>query len=175
MAIYTQRLILRRWELSDKEDLFLYAQDPDVGPITGWPPHKTIEDSINIINEVYKGQECYAICQKEDNKAIGTIELMLNPETPTECELGFWLGKPFWGKGYMPEAAKALIKRAFTELNMETIWVGYYDGNQKSKRVIDKLGFEYHHTDPNSYVVPMNEYRICHMSQLTRESWTKSL
>ena len=41
----TERLILRRWEDSDAEDLFKYASDPDVGPIAGWPPHQSIEES----------------------------------------------------------------------------------------------------------------------------------
>lgn len=44
-----------------------------------------------------------------------------------ECELGYWLGEPFWGRGYMPEAAGALMKRGFEELGMSTIWCGYYD------------------------------------------------
>ncbi|MCM1227237.1 MAG: GNAT family N-acetyltransferase [Clostridium sp.] len=61
-----------------------------------------------------------------------------------ECELGYWLGEPFRGKGYMPEAASVLLKRGFDELGMTTIWCGYYERNQKSKRVQEKLGFEYH-------------------------------
>ena len=56
-----------------------------------------------------------------------------------ECELGYWLGEPFWGRGYMPEAAYALMKRGFETLEMTTIWCGYYDGNKKSKRVQEKL------------------------------------
>lgn len=57
-------------------------------------------------------------------------------ERDDECELGYWLGEPFWGRGYMPEAANALLKRGFAELGMTTIWCGYYDGNEKSKRVV---------------------------------------
>ena len=148
----TQRLILRKWTEEDAESLFEYAKDPEVGPITGWPPHKNVEESKNVIRNVLNGAECYAICRKENNIAIGSIELILNSHTDMterddECELGYWLGQPFWGRGYMPEAASALIRHGFEDLGMTTIWCGYYDGNRKSKRVQEKLGFVFHHTN----------------------------
>ena len=70
--------------------------------------HQNIEESRNVIEHVFNGPECYAICEKENNIAIGAVELKLNGNTDMtdrddECELGYWLGKPFWGKGYMPE------------------------------------------------------------------------
>ena len=140
----TQRLILRKWTEEDAESLFEYAKDPEVGPITGWPPHKNVEESKNVIRNVLNGAECYAICRKENNIAIGSIELILNSHTDMterddECELGYWLGQPFWGKGYMPEAAGELLRHGFEDLGMTAIWCGYYDGNQKSKRVQEKL------------------------------------
>ena len=109
----TERLILRRWEESDAENLFLYAKDPDVGPIAGWPPHQSEEESLDVIRNIFNGQEAYAICLKTDNKAIGVIELKLNGHTDMterddECELGYWLGKPFWGQGIVPEAAREM-------------------------------------------------------------------
>ena len=58
-----------------------------------------------------------------------------------ECELGYWLGKPFWGQGIMPEAVKEMIRHAFEDLDMQKIWIGYYEGNTKSKRVQEKCGF----------------------------------
>ena len=88
-----------------------------------------------------------------------------------ECELGYWLGKPFWGRGYMPEAVAELLRRAFEDLDMTTVWCGYYDGNSKSKRVQEKAGFLYHHTC-NSVPVPlMNDVRIGHTNYMTREQW----
>ena len=100
MTLETERLILRRWEDSDAESLFEYAKDPDVGPIAGWPAHQSIEESRDVIKNVFNGKEAYAICLKTDNKTIGAIELKLNGHTDMtdrddECELGYWLGKPF--------------------------------------------------------------------------------
>lgn len=174
--IKTNRLILRPWEESDAGELFRYASDPEVGPIAGWPPHKSIAESLYVIKNVLCGRECYAVCLNTDNLAIGAIELMLNGHTDMtekddECELGYWLGKPFWGQGLIPEAAGALIHRGFEELGMSSIWCGWYDGNLKSKRVQEKLGFVYHHTCNDVAVPLMNEIRVGHTSCLTKEKW----
>ena len=64
----TERLILRRWENSDAESLFEYAKDPDVGPIAGWPPHQSIDESRDVIKNVFNGKEAYAICLKRMEK-----------------------------------------------------------------------------------------------------------
>ena len=147
--IETERLLLRRWEESDAEDLFRYASDPDVGPIAGWPVHQNIDESREVIRNVFSGKEAYAICLKEDGKAIGAIELKLYGSrgndlatAEDECEIGYWVGKPFWGHGIMPEAVNAMLRRAFKELGMQKVWAGYYDGNTKSMRVQEKCGFK---------------------------------
>ena len=176
MKLETDRLILRRWTEADAESLYEYAKDPAVGPIAGWPPHENIAESLNVIRNVLIGSECYAICEKVSNKAIGSIELKLNGRTDMtdkddECELGYWLGKPFWGRGYMPEAARELLRHGFETLGMTTIWCGYYDGNNNSKRVQEKLGFAYHHTCEEVEVPLMNEIRVGHTNFLTKEMW----
>lgn len=172
MILETERLILRPWKETDAESLYYYAKNPDVGPIAGWNPHKNIEESLQVIKNVFNGAECYAICEKGHDEPIGAVELKLNGHTDMtdrddECELGYWLGKPFWGRGYMPEAAKKLVQRAFEDLGMTTVWCGYYDGNDKSKRVQEKLGFIYHHTCQDVFVPLMNEIRVGHTNYLT--------
>ena len=172
----TKRLLLRKWTQADVESLFEYAKDPDVGPVAGWPPHQNIEESKDVIKHVFNAAECYAICEKSTNIAIGAVELKLNGHTDLtkrddECELGYWIGKPFWGRGYMPEAARKLMQRGFEELGMSAIWCGYYDGNQKSKRVQEKLGFLPHHTCYGAKVVLLHEVRTEHINIMTRERW----
>lgn len=172
----TDRLILRRWEESDAESLFEYARDPEVGPIAGWPPHQSIEESREIIRTVFNGAEAYAVCLREDNRAIGAIELKLNGHTDLtergdECELGYWLGKPFWGQGIMPEAVKEMLRRAFEDLGMQKVWIGYYEGNTKSKRVQEKAGFRYQWKSENVDVPLMHETRTGHVSSMTLDQW----
>lgn len=130
----TERLILRKWTDEDADSLFEYAKNPDVGPIAGWLPHTSREESLRVIQNLLNGSECYAICEKGNQKAIGAIELKLNGHTDMterddECELGYWIGKPFWGRSYVSEAAREIIRHGFEDLGMNTIWCGYYDGN----------------------------------------------
>ena len=172
----TERLILRKWKERDALSLFEYASDPDVGLIAGWEPHRSVEESLDVIRNVLNGAECYAICEKENGKAIGAIELRLNGYTDMtdrddECELGYWLGKSFWGRGYMPEAAREIIRHGFEDLGMNTIWCGYYKGNRKSKRVQEKLGFVYHHTCREVPVPLLNEVRVGYTNVMTRAHW----
>ena len=172
----TERLILRRWEDSDAESLYEYAKDPDVGPIAGWPAHQSIEESRDVIRNVFQGKEAYAVCLKTDNKAIGAIELKLNGHTDLterddECELGYWLGKPFWGQNIMPEAAGELLRHAFEEIGMQRVWAGYYEGNSKSRRVQEKCGFRYQWTTEGVDVPLLHEKRTGHVSSITKDQW----
>ena len=175
----TERLILRPWNENDAEDLYKYASDPDVGPIAGWPAHQSIEESRDVIKNVLNGKEAYAVCLKEDGKAIGAIELKLNGHTDMtdrddECEMGYWLGKPFWGQGIMPEAVKGMLRHAFEDCGMQKVWIGYYEGNAKSKRVQEKCGFVYQWKSENVDVPLMNEKRTGHVSLMTKEDWEAS-
>ena len=176
MILETKRLLLRRWEETDAQSLYEYAKDPAVGPIAGWLPHKNAEESLDVIRHVFTGAECYAICEKGSDRAIGAVELKLKGHTDMtewedECELGYWLGRPFWGRGYMPEAAAALLRRGVETLGMTTVWCGYYEGNEKSRRVQEKLGFVYHHTCEEVPVPLLDEVRVGHTNVMTKERW----
>ena len=175
-VLMTQRMILRRWNQKDAEDLYRYACDPDVGPIAGWPPHKNPDESRAVIRDVLNGREAYAICLKEDRKAIGAIELKLNGHTDLtdrddECEMGYWLGKPFWGRGIVPEAVTEMLRRAFEDIGMQKVWVGYYEGNSKSKRVQEKCRFRFQRKSEGVDVPLMQEKRTGYVSSLTKDQW----
>ena len=101
----TERLILRRWENSDAEALYEYARDPDVGPIAGWPPHQSIDESRDVIKNVFNGKEAYAICLKTDGIAIGAIELKLSDIFEDKPQRWGLRGDPyFWD--YLKEHAE---------------------------------------------------------------------
>ena len=177
MILETERLILRPWQESDAEDLYTYAKDPAVGPSAGWPPHTSVENSREIIKTVLSRPETYAVCLK-DGKLIGSVGLHLNGSTDMtdrddECELGYWIGKPFWGQGLIPEAARELLRYAFEKLGMRTVWCGYYDGNEKSRKVQAKLGFVYQHKTEGLEVSLLNEIRTSHCNLMTKERWQK--
>ena len=177
MTLETKRLILRPWQEDDAEELYQYARDPEVGPPAGWPPHTSVENSREIIRNVLSKPETYAVCLK-DGLPIGSVGLHLNGATDMtdrddECELGYWIGKPFWGQGMIPEASRELLRHGFEELGMRAVWCGYYDGNEKSRKVQLKLGFVYQHRTEGLKVELMNEIRTGHCNLMTKERWQK--
>lgn len=176
MILQTERLILRPWCDADAENLYEYAKDDRVGPIAGWSPHTSVENSREVIRDVLSAEETYAVCLKEDNKAIGSIGLMIGKQSnldlpENEGEIGYWIGVPFWGRGLIPEAMRELIRRAFDDLYLQTLWCGYFDGNEKSKRCQEKCGFVYHHTNKDVPWKPMGDIRTERITRLTREEW----
>ncbi len=180
MVLVTRRLILRGWEDSDARSLYEYARDPAVGPIAGWPPHRSVEESLSVIRNVLNGREAYAVCLKTDLKAIGAIELKMRGHTDLterddECEMGYWLGKPFWGRGIMPEAASEMLRRAFEDLGMTKVWAGYYEGNARSGRVQEKCGFRFRWRSEEVEVPLMHEKRTGYVSSITSEEWREGL
>ena len=176
MEFITERLIIRPWEKEDAQSLYEYAKSPEVGPIAGWPVHTSVQNSLEIIEGVLAADETYAVCLKEDNRAIGSIGLITPAQSHTktaesEMEVGYWIGVPFWGKGYIPEAVKRIQKHAFEDLGCTALWCGYYDGNERSKRCQEKCGFTYHHTEENKPCTLMGDVRTEHFTYLTKEHW----
>ena len=94
-------------------------------------------------------------------------------EAGDEYELGYWIGKPYWGKGLIPEASREMLRYAFEDLKMNRIWCGYYDGNEKSRRVQEKLGFVYQRKTEGIEVSLLGEIRTGHSSLMTKERWQK--
>lgn len=150
MEFQTKRLILRPWEDADAEALYAYASDPDVGPAAGWPVHTSVQMSREVIRDVLQAPETYAVVLRETGEPVGSIGLVkprLQDVKPSDraLELGYWIGKPYWGRGLIPEAARALIDHAFDDLGCDQLWCAFYAGNAKSARVQEKLGFVPHH------------------------------
>jgi RimJ/RimL family protein N-acetyltransferase len=131
MILETKRLILRPWCEDDAEELYKYAGDPEVGPPAGWPPHTSVENSREIIRNVLSAPDTFAVCLKESGRSdgfaggtpMGSIGFHRNDlaEDDDEYELGYWIGKPFWGQGLIPEASREMLRYAFEDLGMNRI------------------------------------------------------
>ena len=176
MILETKRLKLRPWEESDAENLFKYASHPDVGPIAGWAVHTSVENSREIIRRVLSAPETYAVVLKESGQPVGSIGLMLGKASniglpDSEGEIGYWIGVPYWGRGLIPEAVRELMRYGFENLKLNKIWCGYFDGNEKSKRVQEKCGFHYHHTAYNVPCAIEGVLRTEHITCLSKEEW----
>lgn len=173
MTLETERLLLRQWEERDATDLFHYASAPAIGPMAGWPPHKSVEESLGIIRNFLDGPETYAMCLKDDGRLVGSIELKVDSkDTPAdECNLGFWIGQPYWGRGLTPEAAREILRHAFEDIGITKVWCRFYDGNTQSKRVQEKLGFVHVETLHDVDIPRLHEKRTVHVNAMTRDAW----
>lgn len=146
MIFKTEHLILRPWEEGDAECLYYFAKNPKIGPIAGWPPHESVEYSLNIINTVFSKKETYAITIKDI--PVGCVSLLIHPDGnhywgDGSAELGYWIGEKYWGRGLVVEASKKLIEHAFDDLKINQIYATYRIDNNQSKRVLEKLNFKY--------------------------------
>lgn len=178
-VLQTERLILRPWENDDAEELFRYAKDPDIGPIAGWPPHANVENSREIIRDVLSAPETYAVILKETGKPVGSVGLLFGengtkPLPECEAELGYWIGKPYWGRGLIPEASREVIRHAFEHLDVQRIWCVCDDSNDKSKRVMDKCGFAFDHVERGVPCELMRDARDEHFTCLPKSRWMKA-
>ncbi len=149
MIIETERLILRPVTLRDADDIFEYASGPNVGVNAGWKPHEKIEETIDIINQLFLGKDdIFGIVLKESGKMIGTIGLVKDPkrENHRARMLGYAIGESYWGFGYTTEAAKAVVKYGFDVCRYALISAYRYPHNSRSGRVLEKCGFTYEGT-----------------------------
>ncbi|HGK7331894.1 TPA: GNAT family N-acetyltransferase [Streptococcus suis] len=177
--IETPRLLLRPWTVDDAENLFALASHPEIGPRAGWPAHQSLEESRNVIETVFTQPETYALVDKITGKPVGAIGLMIGgasklTTSDKEAELGYWLGRDYWGQGLVSEAIRKLLCHAFETLKLETVWCGYFEGNEQSRRAQVKCGFTYHHKLENVECSLIGEVRTEHVTRLTRASWLES-
>ena len=179
MVIHTERLALRPWREADAANLFACASDPDVGPAAGWPPHRSIEESREIIRTVFSAPYTHSVCLAGTDELIGSIGLI-----PSRCEsscrgvgleleVGYWIAKPFWGQGFAPEAVRAMQRYAFETLGCKALWCGYYEGNDKSLRVQQKCGFSPHHVEFDVPCELMGDVRTEYFTYLTCDDWRR--
>lgn len=173
MVLETERLILRPFVETDAADLFAYARDPRVGPDAGWQPHRSVEESRQIIGTVFSAPNVFAVVDKVSGRVIGSAGFVGRHQTvlpgPDE-EIGYALSPEFWGRGLIPEAVRELLRYGFEDLGLATIWCGHYDFNDKSRRVVEKCGFRWRFTG-QTWDEPMAEERTELHYALTREEW----
>ena len=176
MILETERLSLRPWEEADAEELYRLASNPDIGPRAGWPVHSSVENSRETIQKVLTAPETYAMVLRESGKPVGSIGLKQPQERfedlqGLQMEIGYWIGREFWGRGLMPEAVAEILRRGFEDLGCAVIWCGHYDFNGQSRRVIEKSGFVHQRTVNTTNLLGNTHPTLCYA--MTREQWEK--
>lgn len=150
--IETKRLILRPFKLSDSKIVQGLAGDSKIAETTLNIPHPYMDGMAeawinthkeNLINEK---SITYAIVKKETEELMGAISLMAINNTHKKAELGYWVGVPYWNKGYCTEASQAIVELGFKELNLNRIYALSMECNNGSWRVMEKIGMKYEGT-----------------------------
>ena len=146
LVMQTERILLRPWLESDVESLFKYASDPDVGPRAGWSPHKSVEESLEIIRTIFNNDTNWAIVWKETGEAIGAIGYMATgnislPARKNEPLVGYWVARPYWNRGICTEALQLVIAHIRKTTDIRSLISGHFVDNPASGRVMMKCGF----------------------------------
>ncbi len=176
MNLETARLILRPWQEADAKRLYALASHPSVGSSAGWKPHKSEEDSARVIKEVFSLPDTFAIVLREEMEPCGSINIMNSINSNIELaegegEIGFWLGVPYWGKELMPEALTEMTRFGFEEKGLCRLWCAYFEGNERSKKVQERCGFKYHHTNKNMFWKLTGDTRTMHVCVMEKSDW----
>jgi len=142
----TDRILLRPWYEDDAEALYKYASDPEVGPRAGWPPHKSVAESREIIRTLFHNDATWAIVLKETGEPIGCIGYFAHGESnidigENDAEVGYWVARPYWNRGICTEALRLLIGYCTEEKGFQALWSDFFLDNPASGRVMEKCGF----------------------------------
>jgi ribosomal-protein-alanine N-acetyltransferase len=151
LVIDTPRLRLRPISLDDVEGLWPYVSDPALPRLMSWDAHKDRGETrayiASQIDALAKGTDLAwtIVHQGKPGGSIGLhgITWGFHAWRVDRAELGYWLAPPLWGRGLMSEAALAATRWAFQTLGLHKVTVGHIEGNEASKRIIEKLGFRH--------------------------------
>lgn len=147
-TLETERLVLRPFALTDAPDVERLAGDREVAANTLNIPHPydqaTAELWISTHEVSYEvGQQVtFAIADRVTQALMGAVSLTINTEHE-RAELGYWLGKEFWGCGYGTEAAAAVLRYAFEVRQVNRVFACHFTRNPASGRVMQKIGMRY--------------------------------
>lgn len=175
MPLKTKRLSLRSWELADAKALALFLQDETLLIATGLVCPRTPTEMQHFIATLMANPYAWAIVQGDSQQLIGGITLDLGQKgtrvfDSDEGEVGFWLGQDYRHQGYMSEALTAVCHFAFENLQLQTLWMAYFDGNHDSQRFQKRFHCQYE----TSLLVlcPVTKTtRIEYLQKLTVTTW----
>lgn len=145
--LYTERLRLRRYDISDAGNMFKnYASDARVTKYLSWKPYKNVKDVENYLTGViskYVSSDVYHWAIEINGEIIGSISVMFVDEKNHNCEIGYCIGHDYWSKGITSEALSAVMTFLFKEVGMHRIFAKHDVENPASGKVMQKCDMTY--------------------------------
>ena len=147
-TLETERLILRKMLVSDKEDVYAYSRRADVTEYLTWAPHESLsytQDYLRYIGQRYSVGDYFdwAVVEKASGRVIGSCGFTRFDYPNDAGEIGYVLHPDFSGKGYATEAVQEIVRFGFVALKLHRIEAKYLKGNDRSVRVMERLGMQY--------------------------------
>lgn len=176
-TLYTERLVLRPFSLGDVPAIVALAGDWDIAVNTLSVPHPYTEDHAmqwirQQSDQWNNGQAVTFAIAHPDQRLFGSIGLGFVPSFHL-AELGYWVGKPYWGKGYATEAARAVVNFGFAKLSLHRIQATHFGNNDASGRVMQKIGMLYEGCR-RQHTLKWGEYRDIKLYGMLQEDWRQA-
>lgn len=149
MILRTQRLVLRPVAPGDEAALWPFVSQPDFPRFMNWNAHRDHEETATLVAELARARESgtdFTFVIEHEGTLVGMIGLhgitrVHRAWRVDRAEMGFWIGPPHQNRGFVTEAARAVLRHGFEELALHKITIGCISDNASSRRVIEKLGF----------------------------------
>ena len=176
-TLETERLILRQLRSDDREAIFDYASDPEVTKYMLFNRHQSIEEadvfleSVRVTSEKRERIE-FAMELRSTGEFIGVCGLHHFSPQDHRAEVGYVMRRTFWGKGYMVEAVRELLRFAFEEMGMHHVYATCFEANERSARVMERCGMRYEGTMRDHQVI-RGEYVTSKLYSILRHEFVK--
>lgn len=147
-TLETERLILRKMLVSDKEDIYAYSCRSDVTEYLTWAPHTSIAytlDYLRYIGQRYSVGDYFdwAVVEKASGRVIGSCGFTRFDYPNDAGEIGYVFHPDFGGQGYATEAVAEVVRFGFVALKLHRIEARYLKGNDRSCRLMERLGMRF--------------------------------
>jgi ribosomal-protein-alanine N-acetyltransferase len=173
-TLETGRLRLRPFTVDDDAAVFALASDPEVARFVRFEAHRDVAETrafLELVQQHYRRGDpfAWAIVRREDDRLIGSCGFVSQAVERKSGEIGYWLGKPHWGKGYAVEAARALVRFGFEQMGLERVEAKCFLENRAGQRVIEKLGMKLEGTDRSEMI--KGSYPELRLYAIARPDW----
>lgn len=176
-TLETGRIILRPMRMDDADDIFAYASDPEVAKHVVWDTHASIEDSKSFLGSVLEQYNngmvsSWGIEERASGKLIGTCGFVYWNITHARAEIGYALGRAYWGRGYMTEAAGQITAFGFESMKLNRLEARCEVANVGSAKVMQKIGMSYEGILRQQIFVK-GHYQDLMMYSILRSEWER--